>query len=165
MGNDVLRRTGVPARATALGFVAGLRSQTPLALLAVAASRGDTGRLAASPLPLLRKTVVVAGLSLSAVGEAIADKLPATPSRLGAGPLGGRVFFGALSGSLVSRDRGAPIVVGVALGAVGALAGSYAGYHARGYLGRVTGLPDPLWAGVEDATALGLGLLATRRVA
>lgn len=108
---------------------------------------------------------MLAGLCLSAAGEVVADKLPVAPGRLEAGPLGGRLFFGALAGSMLSRDRGAPIAGGAALGAVGALAGSYAGYHARRYLGRSTGLPDALWAGVEDVAAVGLGLLATRRVA
>lgn len=165
MSIHFVRQAGVPSRAAALGFVAGLRSRMPLALLAVAANRGDGGRLGESPVAMLRKPAILTGLGLAAAGEAIADKLPVTSSRLEAAPLGGRLFFGALSGSFLSRDRRAPIVVGAALGAVGALAGSYAGYHARGYLGRVTGLPDALWAGVEDAAAFGLGLLATRRVA
>lgn len=165
MNADFNRSAGVATRSTALGFVAGLRSQAPLALLAIATNRGDVGRHGVSPAGLLRKPAVLVGLCVSAVGEAVADKLPITPGRLEAAPLGGRLFFGALAGSMLNRDRGAPIVAGAALGALGALAGSYAGYHARSYLGRSTGLPDALWAGVEDATAIGLGLLATRRVA
>ena len=162
MNADFNRSAG---RATSLGFVSGLRSQVPLALLAIAAGRGEGRRSGMSPMRLLRRPAVIAGLCLSAVGEAVVDKLPMAPSRLETAPLGGRLFFGALAGSMLSRDRGAPIVAGAALGAVGALAGSYAGHHARSYLGRSTGLPDALWAGVEDATALGLGMLATRRIA
>lgn len=165
MRADVHLSASIASRSTALGFVAGLRSQAPLALLAIATISDDTGQHGWSPAGLLGKPAIIVGLCLSAVGEAVVDKLPIVPGRLGAGPLGGRLFFGALAGSMLSRDRGAPVVAGAALGAVGALAGSHAGYHARSYLGRLTGLPDPLWAGVEDATALGLGLLATRRVA
>ena len=159
------RSAGIASRSATLGFVAGLRSQMPLALLAIATGRGSIGRHGVSPSALLRHPAALAGLCLSAAGEAMVDKLRVAPGRLEAGPLGGRLFFGALAGSILSRDRGVPIAGGAALGAVGALAGSFAGYQARRYLGRSTGVPDAVWAVVEDVVAVGLGLLATRRVA
>lgn len=38
------RSAGDASRSATLGFVAGLRSQVPLALLAIATNRGDVGR-------------------------------------------------------------------------------------------------------------------------
>jgi uncharacterized membrane protein len=141
----------------ALGFTAGLRSQTPLAFLALTASDGGPD--------LLRKRWIVANIYLSALGEMAVDKLPMTPSRLGAGPLAGRLMFGSLSGALLGRRHGAPVVAGVLTGAAGALAGSYAGYHARSYLVKSTELPDAVWAGVEDVVALALSWISTRSLA
>jgi len=49
------------------------------------------------------------------------------------------------------------------LGAAGAALGSIAGYRARLALVGATPLPDPVWALVEDAVAVGLGAFALRR--
>lgn len=152
-------------RAAALGIVAGLRSQAPLAILAGGAQAGHLDRAESGIVAALARPVVSVVLILSAAGEAVVDKLPIVPDRLQAGPLGGRMFFGALAGSLLCRDRRASVVAGAALGAVGAVVGSFAGYHARGYVTDITGLPGAVVAAGEDALALGLGIVATRRVA
>jgi uncharacterized membrane protein len=141
-------------RSTLVGVVAGMRSQVPLALLS---------RNAAIYGPdFLGKRWVAVNLYLSAAGEMIVDKLPFVPSRLNPGPIAGRLMFGAASAAVLSRRAGTPIVAGVATGAVGALAGSYAGYHARAWLGKTTGMPDPIWAVVEDGAAVLIGMAATR---
>lgn len=151
----------VAGRVAALGFVAGLRSQMPLALLAISARRRGVSPGASSLAGLLGKPVVAAGLCAAAAGEVVADKLPFVPSRLEPRSLAGRLFVGALAGAVLSRELRVFVVPGALLGAVGALGGSYAGYHARRYLGRVTGVPDSFWAVVEDATAIGLGFSLT----
>src|ERR1700738_4125256 len=74
-------------RATWLGFVTGLRSMTPDALLAWTSEH---------PSPPLRGIT-----GFLAVGEIIGDKLPLTPSRLDSRPFFGRLAFGALAGALV----------------------------------------------------------------
>lgn len=150
-------------RAALFGVVAGLRSQTPGALLALGWD-GAPRRAGWRTWPVLRAKWGRVALVASGVGETIADKLPQTPSRLKPGPLGGRIAFGALAGAALasggSRDR---LVLGGAAGAVGAIAGTYSGYYARTSLGTRTGLPDPIVAVGGDALAIGLGLVALRR--
>jgi uncharacterized membrane protein len=137
-----------------LGFTAGLRSQLPLALLARTSGRRDPA--------LIRRRLVRAGLYLSAAGEMAADKLPVVPSRLEPGPLTGRAVFGSLAGAVIANRTGHPAMIGIAAGAAGALVGSFTGYHVRSTAGQVSGFPDPVWALVEDAIALGLGTYAAR---
>lgn len=141
-------------RASLLGATAGMRSQIPLALLA--RNAGTYGP------DLLRKRWVATNLYLSAAGEIMADKLPFVPSRLNPGPIAGRVMFGSASGAILARRLGAPVAAGIVAGAAGAVGGSFAGYHARTWLGAQTGLPDLLWAAVEDGTAILLGSTVTR---
>jgi uncharacterized membrane protein len=146
----------------ALGFVAGLRSQLPLALLAAAANGGRFARTADGPLSLLRSRGALATLALAANGELIGDKLPFTPSRIGTPSIYGRLIMGGIVGALVAREARQSTALGALTGIAGATAGSYAGYHARHTLVRVTGFPDFVWAVSEDALALGLGLCLIR---
>lgn len=141
-----------------LGLVAGMRSQLPLALLALGAGRGRFATTAEGPLGLLRSPVVRRLVAISAVGELVFDKLPILPSRLMPGPLFGRVLFGGLAGAAIAAEARRSPVLGAVLGASGAVLGAQAGYHARVALGRVTGLPDPVWGAVEDAAAVALGM-------
>ena len=64
--------------------------------------------------------------------------------------------------ALCQRNRVSPIV-GIAIGATAASAGSVAGYYGRKTLDRIKFVPDFVWASAEDALALGLGYLATRK--
>lgn len=142
-------------RAAALGVVAGMRSQLPLALLSLAAHQGDRDQL---DLPgILASPKVTALLLANAAGEIVVDKLPFTPSRLNPGSLVVRAGLGGLAGALLSRDTRQQAFRGAAIGAVGALVGSYAGYHVRADLVAMTGLPDPLLAVLEDIAAVTIG--------
>jgi uncharacterized membrane protein len=166
-GRNRLLRNDQPgavyARAGALGVVGGMRSQLPFALLALAANRGNFAAGADRPLSLLLSRGAAVGCGLAAVGELIGDKLPMTPSRLAPGPLAGRLVFGGLAGAAISYEAGRSALLGAALGAAGAGLGAAAGYAGRASLGRSTNVPDPLWGGVEDILAIGLGLAALRR--
>ena len=142
-------------RAAALGVVAGMRSQLPLALLSLSAQRH--GRNQQGPPDILASPKVTALLLACAAGELVADKLPFTPSRLLPGSLMARAGIGSLAGALLARKHDQPPACGAALGAVGALAGSYAGHDLRAGLGAATRLPDPLLALLEDATAVAIG--------
>jgi uncharacterized membrane protein len=151
----------VYARAGALGFVAGLRSMTPLACLAFVARHGHRTRG-----PLLRRhwprwltdRRVGRLLDLSAAGELVMDKMPVVPPRIERGPLIGRAVLGGLAGGIVAGSSRASVPVGALLGAAGAVAGSYGGYYARAGIKQATGLPDLPVALGEDAIALTLGL-------
>ena len=108
-------------------------------------------------------TAAVAIFSALALAEIINDKLPATGSRLAPPSLVIRALMGGLAGSALGIAASHSIFPGVLLGAVGAIAGAYLGYHVR--RGIVAGLkvPDFPIALVEDAIAIGCGLLIVSR--
>jgi uncharacterized membrane protein len=141
-----------------IGVVAGLRSFTALALISWAAHLGWLD-LHQSRLSVMGKAGSVALLSLFALGELIADKMPRTPSRTAPGPLGFRIFSGALSGAALCIAAQQSWMLGAVLGGAGAIIGSYGGYHVRHHLTKNAGLPDLLVALVEDVIAVGGGFL------
>jgi uncharacterized membrane protein len=147
-----------PARALLLGVVTGIRSQVPVAVLAIEAQRGGfdpgAGRLArgfASPQGVLGAVVALGG-------ELVADKLPVTPPRTTSGPLLQRLATGGTVGAAVHYDAGRPRALGALLGAVGAGAGAWAGTRARGFLAERTRLPGPVLGALEDLVAVGLAV-------
>lgn len=144
-----------------LGFVAGLRSMTPLALLSWTRRIGvDTDSTVSHFIDAPSGRLIT---GLLAAGELVGDKLPITPSRISAGPLMGRIVVGGLAGATISQGSRVSPVVGAALGAAAASAGAVAGYYGRQSLTRIKWVPGFVWAGLEDSLALGLGFLATRR--
>jgi uncharacterized membrane protein len=141
-----------------LGVVAGLRSQLPGAVLAARGLEPTHG-----PLKLLGSGVGRRVAYVAAVGELVADKLPATPSRVERGALVQRTISGALAGGALASAtgvRGARLVLPVLAGGAGAWAGAWGGYLARRAAVARTGLPDPVVAVAEDLLAVGLGLTA-----
>ena len=155
------------ARAATLGFVAGLRSMTPFALLSAASQRQGLppgfAAMQPAPLSLLRSrgTLVVTGLA--AAGECVGDKLPMVPSRLQTGPFIERLVVGGLVGAAIGADARLSLIICGVLAAAAAAAGSYAGASYRKAADDVTGVPDVVWALLEDATALGLGYAALKQ--
>ncbi|WP_149404118.1 hypothetical protein [Dictyobacter arantiisoli] len=134
-------------QASRLGIVAGLRSMTPLAVLTWSETE---------VAPKL-KTIT----ALLAAGELIGDKLPFTPSRLKPGSVLFRLTIGATAGALLCKRIQQPVLTGAIRGAVGAAIGTVAGYAYRTVAADVTGIPDIVWAIIEDGVAVGLGRLAT----
>lgn len=104
------------------------RTLTKSLLVGLAAGGRSSFGLAA---PLLTSNATRARvLGVTAVlGEMVVDKLPATPSRLDAGLLGGRVVAGAVGGATVAARNGHAglSVVAAALGVAGSVAGSVLG--------------------------------------
>jgi uncharacterized membrane protein len=145
-----------------LGALTGLRSMTPPAAISWAAHLGWIN-LSQSPLAFMGATVTMCLFSVLAVGELIADKLPFIPSRLAAGPLAGRILLGGLCGAALCAAGGQSILGGAALGAVGGIAGSFAGYHARATLVHTALIPDVAVALVEDAITIGGALFIVSR--
>jgi uncharacterized membrane protein len=139
-----------------LGFVAGLRSQTPLALLSQAAVR-HPDRVAGTPFHWLARPPVATLLALAAAGELVADKLPFLPDRIAPGPLLGRLLFGALAGTVACAQRRGALPLGAVLGAVGGFVGSHIGYRFRGLLTRRLKLPALVAGLTEDSVTLALG--------
>jgi uncharacterized membrane protein len=139
-----------------IGGVCGLRSMTAPAVVAWGAHLGWL-HLGGSYFAFLANKISLVVFSLFALGELIADKLPFIPARTQAGPLGVRILFGALCAAALCVSAGAPAIAGAILGAVGAVAGTFAGYHYRRSLaGKV---PDIVLALLEDVVAVGGGFL------
>jgi uncharacterized membrane protein len=151
-----------PVLAVGIGVVAGLRTLTAPAVLAWAAKRRWI-RLGNSPFATIISAKASKRITDLAVSELIADKLPFTPSRLKAGPLASRIVSGAVCGATIYGVVKRPLMEGAILGGVGAIAGAFAGYHMRKRLSR--DMPDLGVAALEDALAIGGGVLITALVA
>jgi uncharacterized membrane protein len=141
-----------------IGVVAGLRTFTAPAVVAWAAHRHWLD-LHNSPFALIGSTAAVAILTLLALGELIVDKRPSTPNRTALPGLIGRGLFGGLSGAIVAASGAQSIALGGVLGATGGIAGAFAGYEVRRRLVRALEVPDFIIALLEDAVAIGGGLL------
>jgi uncharacterized membrane protein len=101
----------VCAFAVGIGLVAGLRSLTAPAAVSWAAHFGWLN-LHGSPLAFMGSTVAVAILSLLAIGELIADKLPKTPSRTSLVPLLARILMGGLCGASLCASANQSLLIG-----------------------------------------------------
>jgi len=145
-----------------IGAVAGSRSLMAPAVVAWAAHRNWID-LHSSPLSFMGSTVAVVVFGLGAVGELIADKLPSTPSRLKPPGFIARIVLGGLSGAAVAASTSQSMAWGAVLGAAGGIAGAFVGYEVRTRLVRALGVPDVFIAGLEDAVAIGGGLLIVSR--
>jgi uncharacterized membrane protein len=142
----------------ALGFLAGLRSMTPPAVVAWAAGFGWL-QLGGTPLAFLGTAAARYVLGACMLGELIADKLPFTPSRTRLGPFAARIITGGLSGAALMAGSGHALGAGAAIGALGAVAGTLGGYRARTGLVRALQVPDFVVALAEDIVAVGGALL------
>ncbi len=152
-------------RSWTLGFVAGLRSMMPLALLS--AHLEDQGPDIADggwTLDVLTSRWAAFALGVAAAGELVADKLPFVPDRLMPAALAGRVILGGTASGLASLAAGRASDRGALLGSLGAVVGSVAGYALRTTARRVWpgALPSVLVAVSEDALAFALGHWAVR---
>lgn len=134
-----------------IGIVAGLRAMTPLAAVSWAAQLGL--------LPLGGSLLAVLGyrwtpwiLTLVALGELVTDQLPGTPSRKVPVQFGTRVLIGAVCGAALTIPT-ANVLVGAALGAIGAVIGTLGGAAARARLAAAMGGDRPA-AFIEDAVAI-----------
>jgi len=135
-----------------IGVVCGLRSMTGPAVVSWAARLGWL-HLEGTPVAFLGSPAAPWILTVMAIGELIADKLPNTPSRKA--PLGftARVASGALCGGAVCAPFGR-LVEGVIFGVIGAVVGTLGGYEARKRLVRAIGGKDLPIALLEDAVAI-----------
>jgi uncharacterized membrane protein len=150
-------------RALRLGVAAGMRSQTPGAVLAW--HQPDAARSARwRSWPGLGNAWGRRVLILSGAGELAADKLPITPPRTEPGSLSSRLVFGTLAGVAIGTEgsgRGTLVAGGLA-GLAGAAIGAFGGQRARQAVVNMTGLPDPAVAVVEDIAAITLANSAVR---
>ncbi len=144
-----------------IGVLAGLRSMTAPAATAWAAYLGWLKL--ERPLSLIGSLPAVIVLSLFALGELVADKLPKTPSRTAPVGLIARIVTGGLSGACLAAAGGAAALTGALLGAAGGVVGCFGGYQARTRLVKALGTPDYVIALLEDLVAIGGSLWVVSR--
>ena len=112
-----------------IGLFAGLRSVVAPAAVAWAVHLGWL-RLA-RPWAYVGSLPGVIVLSLFAIVEVMADKLPNTPNRTAPPGLITRIVTGAFAGACVSLGGGRSAYVGAGLGVIGGIVGCFGGYQAR----------------------------------
>lgn len=146
----------------AIGFVAGLRTVTPPAALAWAAHLGWIN-LTGTRLAFLGSIIAVGLFTAGALGEYVTDQLPSTPARTVPVQLGARIVMGGFCGSALALAAGQSVLLGIVLAMVGAVAGTYGGYHARTGLVRSLKVPDFAVGVPEDLIALGAAFFIASR--
>jgi uncharacterized membrane protein len=148
--------------ALGIGIVAGLRSLTAPAVVAWGAHLGWLN-LHGSPLAFMGSTAAVAILSVLAVGELIADKLPMIPKRTAPAPLIARIITGGLCGACLCAAAGKSLLAGMLFGGIGGVVGAFVGYSVRRRLVNNLHIKDLVVAVCEDAVAIGLALFLVSR--
>jgi uncharacterized membrane protein len=111
----------------------------------------------------LRASVYVSATRTDSAAELVTDQLPSTPARTKPAGLIPRILLGGLCGAAVASAGGQSLALGAVLGAVGGVAGAFAGYEVRTRLVKALGVPDFVIAVLEDAVAIGGGLLLLSR--
>jgi uncharacterized membrane protein len=150
-------------RAYTFGIAAGLRSMTPLAMLAFRRNQAPDSA-GWKNWPVLNSDRGRKILLLAAAGELVMDKLPNTPSRLKLVPLLGRITLGSIAGAAIGseEDGGGEILPGAIAGAAGGLVGSFGGFLVRKVLTKVFRFPDKLVALTEDGVAIATAAHVTK---
>jgi uncharacterized membrane protein len=139
------------AVALAVGIIAGLRAMTGAAAAAWAAYLGVLP-VTGTWLAWLASPWAVGIVTVFAVVELVTDQLPSTPSRKIPVQFGTRVLIGAVAGAAFGLAGGSALV-GLALGAVGAVVGTLGGAAVRGRLAASFRRDRPA-ALIEDTVAI-----------
>lgn len=135
-----------------IGFFAGLRSLTAPAVTAWAVYLGWLKL--ERPLSLIGSLPAVVILTVLAIAELVADKLPKTPSRTSPPGLIARILMGGITGACVAAAGGEGALLGAVLGAIGGVVGCFAGFQARTRLVKALGTRDTYVALLEDLVAV-----------
>jgi uncharacterized membrane protein len=141
-----------------IGFLSGLRSFAPLALVSWMAIWGWTP-VAGSPFWFVGSEIFAIIISGLALLELVGDKLPKTPARTHLMPLVARLVTGAVAGGALSFSAGQSWPAGSALAALGSLTGAFGGYYVRRAAVRTLRIPDLFVALLEDLITIGGTLL------
>ena len=155
-------------KAFQIGVIAGMRTMTAPALVSYKLAHTNPSRSTGPVLPdsrlhFLTSPTTANVLAVMAVGELVADKMPQAAARIGQPQIWGRIGSGALSAAALTEADGNSARVGAVVGALGAVAGSFAFFHLRRWLTQEKDLPD-LWVALaEDALTIGAGWLVVHQ--
>jgi uncharacterized membrane protein len=140
-----------------IGLVAGLRTMMAPAVVSWFARMGSLA-VGGTALAFMGYKYTPIIFTVLAIAELVNDKLPKTPSRKSPPQFIGRVITGSLSGATVGA-AGQSLVLGLVLGALGAVAGTLGGAAVRGKLAAAFGRDLPA-ALLEDAAAIAIAVVA-----
>lgn len=149
-------------QAIGMGAIAGMRSMSAPALISHQLHNQPSALLADSPLRYLQHDWVAAGLKVFAASELAGDKLPQATDRITLPSLLARAASGALVGATVFATHKNKPLQGALVGAVTAVAATYASFYGRKALGKYTHLPDAACGAIEDVLTLGAGWAISR---
>jgi uncharacterized membrane protein len=140
-----------------MGIIAGQRALTPLAVVAVAARRGELSLGNGAPRVLGHSAAATAAVALAA-GEMAGDKMKPAPDRVMPAGLVARFATAAIAGAALAprKDRWAAAAAG---GAAAVLA-SYIGW--RGRLKAMERQSQTATGFIEDAAVLGSAVAVVR---
>ena len=139
-------------RAALVGALSGVRSMAGIA----AVSRGLAERPECAhgiTQRMFAHARVSQALTLAAIGEAVADKLPVVGARTDPLPLAGRIAFGALAAATVTDTRRGSPLAAACVGAITAFGAAHLAYQLRTRLA-AEGRPGPLLGMAEDIIVL-----------
>src|SRR5260370_980137 len=157
-----MNATALCVCAFGIGVISGLGEPTAPAAVAGAAHRNWL-HLHGTPLSFMGAGLAVIIFTLFAVVELVTDQLPSTPARTKPMGLVPRLITGGLSGAAVAASGGQGLAFGAVLGALGGIVGAFAGYEVRTRSVKALSVPDYVIAILEDAVAIGGGLLIVTR--
>ena len=118
--------------------------------------------LAALGLTLPRRRWLGAPLALASAAELVYDKLPQAEERTATRPLVARVAVGGIAGGIVAHVAAASVPLGVAVGALAALASTFVSHRLRA--GLAQRVPPVVAAVAGDAVAIGASVAVARRL-
>jgi uncharacterized membrane protein len=146
-----------------LGCLTGLRSLTPLAAVCWATHLGWL-HFAGTRLAFLDRPLTLLVLTLLALAELIADKLPNTPARTAPLGLTARIVLGAFGGVALATSAGGNLLVPGIVGIAGGVVGTFSGYRTRRDLVLRAHLADFDAAIAEDVIAVAGSLLIVSHI-
>ena len=142
-----------------IGVSSGLRTFTAPAVVCWAA-RLDYFSLYGTAFYFMESRIAVAIFTVMALFEYFYDLRPNVPNRTAPGSLIARIISGALSGACLFAAVHRSWIAGGLLGAVAAVIGAFAGYHARKSLVENLKVKDATIAIPEDLVAIALACAA-----
>ncbi len=152
---------GTAAAAAGIGVLAGMRSLAAPATVSARLTHDGINRQSPAALRALGSRRAARTLSVLALGEMAADKLPFMPDRTSPPALAVRVLSGAACGAALASWRRESVVLGALVGGAAAAAAAYAFVAARKAVNKA-GLPAMASGLAEDALVAG-GYWAARR--
>lgn len=143
-----------------LGAISGMRSMSALALTSRYLSRSPDRKVKMRFLNVLNEPRTADILTLLAIGELIADKLPIVPDRVEKPALFGRGLTAGIAGAALYDSAGRSAAVGGIIARSAALLSTFFSYKARMVAAEKTHFPDPLVGVLEDMVVYLAGVSA-----